>query len=375
MPKDAIDFSQLTRVLVIRLMHHGDVLLSSPVFSVLKKYAPHIEIDALVYHETRDMLTLHPAISHVFTVDRNWKKQGIRTQLKHEWRLFSQLKARGYQLIIVLNASNRATTLVRLLKPRWSVAPDLPDAGWIFRKTFTHRQALTPPNTRHIVEMHLDALRRLGWFSAEYDDTALSIHYAEEDAAHVDAMLAVRGLDVDRFILVHPGSRWFYKCWPADRVAALINALQQQGWAVALSGAPSEEEAEMISAVKAGLLQPVDDFSGQLSLKQMAVLIERARLLVGVDSLPMHMAAAVQTPVVALFGPSRDKVWGPWRVAHRQVSLDLPCRPCNLPGCGGSERSACIENISVQQVLFAIQDLLRETGLDGTSDPKSCSLQ
>ncbi|QEL56760.1 putative lipopolysaccharide heptosyltransferase III [Chromobacterium paludis] len=367
MSKDAIDFSQLSRVLVVRLMHHGDVLLSSPVFTVLKKHAPQVEIDALVYHETRDMLTLHPAIARVFTIDRNWKRQGVWTQLKQEWRLFSQLKARGYQLIVVLNASNRATTLVRLLKPRWSVAPDLPGAGRYFRKTFTHRQALTPPNTRHIVEMHLDALRRLGLF-ADDEDTSLSIRYEDEDGLRVDAMLAEHGLQAGRFLLVHPGSRWFYKCWPAERMAKLIAELQRQGWPVALSGAPSPEEAAMIAAVKAGLTQPVADLSGQLSLKQLAALIARARLLVGVDSLPMHMAAAVQTPVVALFGPSRDKVWGPWRVAHRQVSLDLPCRPCNLPGCGGSERSACIENISVGQVLAAVQDLLRETADAGVPD-------
>ncbi|UTH75288.1 putative lipopolysaccharide heptosyltransferase III [Chromobacterium sp. IIBBL 290-4] len=361
MPKDAIDLSQLRRVLVVRLMHHGDVLLSSPVFTVLKNHAPHVEIDALVYHETRDMLTQHPAIDNVFTIDRNWKKLGAWQRLKLEWALFARLKARAYQLIVVLNDNNRATALVRLLKPRWSVVPDVPDRGRFFRKTFTHRHALVLGNKRHIVDWHLDALRRLGIFPSE-SETKLQMVAGPEAESRVDGLLAAQGLPRGGFILVHPGSRWFYKCWPAERMAALINALHERGWQVALSGAPSDEEARMIAEVKAGVVQPVIDFSGQLSLKELSALIARARMLVGVDSLPMHMAAAAQTPVVALFGPSRDKVWGPWQVPHRQVSLDLPCRPCNLAGCGGSERSECLENIPVRQVLAAVESLLAETG-------------
>ncbi|OHX21199.1 putative lipopolysaccharide heptosyltransferase III [Chromobacterium sphagni] len=360
MLNDAIDLSQVRRALVIRLMHHGDVLLTSPVFTVLKSHAPHIEIDALVYHETREMLTLHPAVSHVFTIDRNWKKLGAWQRLRHELALYSSLKARGYQLVVVLNSSNRTTALVRLLKPRWSVVPDMPGSGRFFRKTFSHRHGLPPANTRHIVEMHLDALRRLGVYPAE-DETRLAIVAGDEAERTVRRLLAGNEVRPGRFILVHPGSRWFYKCWPADKMAGLVNALHEQGWQVVLSGAPSAEEAAMIQAVKAGLGRPAVDLSGQLSLKQLAALIAQARLFVGVDSLPMHLAAAVQTPVVALFGPSRDKVWGPWRVAHRQVSLDLPCRPCNLAGCGGGERSECIERIPVRQVLAAVESLLAET--------------
>ncbi|WP_047243885.1 putative lipopolysaccharide heptosyltransferase III [Chromobacterium subtsugae] len=360
MLKDAIDLSQVRRALVIRLMHHGDVLLTSPVFTVLKNHAPHIEIDALVYHETREMLTLHPAISNVFTIDRGWKKLGAWARLRHELVLYSSLKARGYQLIVVLNDNNRATSLVRLLKPRWSVVPDVPDRGRFFRKTFTHRHGLVLGNKRHIVEWHLDALRRLGIYPKEAE-TALSVVPGAEAEQSVSALLQANGVAAGRFILVHPGSRWFYKCWPADKVAGLINALHEQEWQVVLSGAPSAEENAMIREVRAGVRRPVVDLSGQLSLKQLAALIAQARLFIGVDSLPMHLAAAVQTPVVVLFGPSRDKVWGPWRVPHRQVSLDLPCRPCNLAGCGGGERSECIERIAVAQVLAEVESLLAET--------------
>ena len=85
---DAIDLKSVRRALVIKLRHHGDVLLTSPVFQTLKNHAPQIEIDALVYHDTREMLTGHPAIANVHTIDREWKRMGILSQASHEFGLY-----------------------------------------------------------------------------------------------------------------------------------------------------------------------------------------------------------------------------------------------------------------------------------------------
>jgi heptosyltransferase-3 len=91
----------------------------------------------------------------------------------------------------------------------------------------------------------------------------------------------------------------------------------------------------------------------------MGALTARARLFVGVDSAPMHIAAAVGTPVVALFGPSGEKEWGPWRVKHRVVaSGDYPCRPCGNDGCGGGKVSECLTRLPVDRVHAAINDVL-----------------
>ena len=89
---DAIDLSQLRRVLVIKLRHHGDALLTSPVFSVLKNHAPHLKIDALVYQDTAEMLTLHPAIEEIHTIDRAWKRAGLLSQASVEKWLREQLR-------------------------------------------------------------------------------------------------------------------------------------------------------------------------------------------------------------------------------------------------------------------------------------------
>ncbi|HET9337554.1 MAG TPA: glycosyltransferase family 9 protein, partial [Casimicrobiaceae bacterium] len=87
-----------------------------------------------------------------------------------------------------------------------------------------------------------------------------------------------------------------------------------------------------------------------------------ARAFVGVDSAPMHIASATGTPSVALFGPSSEIAWGPWRVPHRVVTSAHPCRPCGLDGCGGSKVSECLTTLPVDRVHDAFLDLLRETG-------------
>src|SRR5258706_8275152 len=99
-PADAIDLTGIKRALVIKLRHHGDVLLTSPVFTVLKNHIPHAEVDALVYADTAEMLTGHPSIANVHTIDRNLKNQNPWTRVSAEWRLIRTLRARDYDLLI-----------------------------------------------------------------------------------------------------------------------------------------------------------------------------------------------------------------------------------------------------------------------------------
>jgi len=103
------------------------------------------------------------------------------------------------------------------------------------------------------------------------------------------------------------------------------------------------------------------NLAGKLSLKELGALTGQARIFIGVDSMPMHLAAAMGTPAVALFGPSGELQWGPWRVAHRVVASDRhPCRPCGLDGCGGGKVSECLTTLPVEPVLHAAQQLLAQ---------------
>ncbi len=343
---DILDPSRIRRVLVTKLRHHGDVLLASPVLGTLKRHLPQAEIDALVYHDTRDMLSQHPALHRLHLV----AKHGT---LREEWRLLRALRACRYDLLVHLTSSARGAWLARILKPAVSVAPNHP--GRLYRASFTHLYPQT--NARHMVECNLDALRRIGIWPEEADKKVVMIAGAE---AERDAEKYLHDLELEagKFILIHPSSRWQFKCWPEEKVAELALRLAERGFPMLFTSGPDSQETGMIQRILARVPFPVPSLAGQLTLKQLAALIARARLFIGMDSAPMHIAAAVGTPVVALFGPSGADIWGPWQVPARVITSDHSCRPCGLDGCGGSKRSDCLEVIPIGRVLDAALELM-----------------
>jgi len=364
-PPDAIDTSLVRRVLVTKLRHYGDVLLASPVFTVLQHALPAAEIDALVYRETACMLESHPAIAHLHTVDREWKRRAPWSQAAEEWRLLSALGSRRFNLIVHLTEHPRGAWLARLLRPRYAVARELPDAHWLWRTSFTHYYRLPLARPRHIVECNLDALRRLG-IQPPADKRALVLAPTAQERARARALMGEVALEPKRFIVLHPGSRWLFKSWTPEGYAGLIERIAADGWRLALTGAPDARERELASSILALTPQParssVTDLCGKLGLRELAALIGEARAFVGVDSAPMHIAAAMQTPLVVLFGPSGEMEWGPWRVAHRIVaSIEHSCRPCGIDGCGGGKLSECLTALEPERVHAALAEVLRET--------------
>ena len=360
MLKDSIPVDAIQRVLIIKLRHHGDVLLSSPVFSVLKTHAPQAEIDALVYGDTAEMLTLHPAINIVHTIDRQRKNHGLLAHVRAEWTLLQALRKRHYDLIVHLTDHPRGAWISRLCGARWGVARKVSGRGGWWNNAFTHFFSSPRAALRHTVELNLDALRRIGVFP-DQNERSLILVAGDRADARISSLLQDLGLESTPFIHLHPASRWHFKCWPIEKMAGLIKRLQNEGQRIVLSAAPDAAEISMIEAIQGQLEQPVPSLAGQLSLKELAALSARARLFIGVDSAPMHIAAAMGTPVVALFGPSGDKEWGPWAVAHRVVASNThSCRPCGIDGCGGSKVSDCLTSLPVEQVHRAVQELLAE---------------
>lgn len=356
MLKDRIDLQSVRRVLVTKLRHHGDVLLASPVFTALKAHAPHAEIDALVYADTAPMLTGHPAISRLFGVDRRWKTLGWVEQARAEWGVLQQLRGREYDLLIHLTEHPRGAWLARLLGPRYRVAANYPRARRWWKASFSHLYPLARNGRRHMVEQNLDALRRIGVQPGE--QRGLCFVPGDEAEAEVQRMLGELGLAPGGYIHVHPASRWQFKCWPAGKTAELIDKLQALGERVVVSAAPERSELELVQRIRALATTPFADVSGKLTLKQLGALTRNARLFIGVDSAPMHIASAVRTPVIALFGPSGEFNWGPWQVAHRVVATEHSCRPCGNDGCGGGKVSECLSTLPVSAVLQAMHSLL-----------------
>ena len=346
-----VPLGECTRALVVKMRHHGDVLLAAPVLRVLKAANPKLEVDALVYEDTAPMFEGHPALSRLFTVGRNWRNRSFLSRLAPEWHLLSSLRERRYDLLVHLTEHPRGAWLARILRPRHSVAPIVPHRGRFWRKSFTHTYPVVGFGRRHQVEINLDALRRIGIQPAPEERKVTFVPGAQAEAK-ARALVPEEG-----FIHMHPGSRWRFKCWPAEQNAALIDRLSGDGHRIVLTGAP--DEADFIERILALTRARPLNLAGQLTIKELGALIARARLFIGVDSMPMHVAAALGTPTVALFGPSGDREWGPWNVPFRVVTTTHSCRPCGLAGCGDGGVSDCLVRLGVEPVYAAARELLQ----------------
>jgi heptosyltransferase-3 len=348
------DLRGVKRVLVVKMRHHGDVLLTSPLFSALKRALPDARIDALLYKDTLPMLEGHPAIDRFLLYDRGWKKLGLLRRLREEWRLLRQVRRASYDLVINLTEGDRGAIVAAASGARVRAGFDPGKGGFAGKKRMYTHLVKPCPHPRHTVERQLDVARRLGVFPPP-EERELTFHVPEEAQERVRAWVGESA-----YLLVHPASRWRFKCWPASQVAQLLKRLSGGPWKLVLSSGPDEPEIGMVEEIvqlAPGI--PLLNLAGKTTLKELGALIALSEALVCVDSVPLHLASALKTPVVALFGPSSDQNWGPWRHPRsRVVAQKLPCRPCYLDGCGGSKMSDCLQTLPVEAVLSALESLL-----------------
>jgi heptosyltransferase-3 len=154
-----------------------------------------------------------------------------------------------------------------------------------------------------------------------------------------------------------------FKVWTPGGNAQVLDHLAARGLVPVLTAAPDARESELADAILRQASSRCIDLRGRLTLQELGAAIAGAEVFFGVDSVPMHIAAAVGTPGVALFGPSSEKEWGPWSPGFRVVaSREHPCRPCGIDGCGGSKRSDCLVQLPVAEVVLALDAVLERHG-------------
>lgn len=328
LPNVLLHRERVQRILVIKLRHFGDVLLTTPLLSTLRANYPNALIDVLVYDGTEAMLAGNRDVYLTYTVDRSLKHQGLKAQYRGEHALWNSLRTGHYDLAINLSDQWRAALYCRLLKPTFSLGFCYPKRNnRLWRGCHSLLVSTEGHERQHTVLNNLSILAPLAlptlitrvtqtWRQCDLDEVErLSRHYRLRD-----------------FVLIQPAARWAFKTWTAAGFSEVINHLTARGETVVLTGGRSAEEAAMISAILAGCISPqrVINLAGRLELPELAVLIARARLFIGVDSVPMHMAAALQTPSVVLFGPSNLTQWSPWQAPHTRLWAG-DYRPLPLP--------------------------------------------
>ena len=231
-----------------------------------------VEIDALVYRETAPMLAGHPAIAQVHTIDRDWKKRGVVAQARERVaRCCARLRARDYDLLVHLTEHPRGLTLARLLRPRYAVTRERDKRA---RAVAPSLHALLPrcPRAPSGTWSSRTWTRCAGSACIRTRPTAGSCWCRAPTPSDASTqLLAEHGLAPREFVQVHPGSRWLFKCWPAERTAALVDLIVADGLAVVLTGAPDDRERALDDR-GAGRRAPADarahvDLTGTLSLR------------------------------------------------------------------------------------------------------------
>ena len=209
------------------------------------------------------------------------------------------------------------------------------------------------------MERQLDVLRRIGIFPKE-NERELFLHIPDEAMRSVAHRLLMEEMRPGQFILIHPVSRWRFKCLSTEQMARLIERLCATGERVVISAGPDEQEKKMVEEILAKIPDlPVLNLAGKLELKGLAAWIQMSRALICVDSVPLHIASATKTPVVALFGPTSVQNWGPWKHPRAHVvSQRLPCQPCYQDGCGGSKMSDCLFTLSIEGIMAGLDHVL-----------------
>ncbi len=331
------------RVLVIKLKQPGDVLVSTPVIGAIHEAWPGAQVSLLVPRGTEDMVADHPGVHRLFVLDRRGASWG------ELWRLLRDLRRERFDLALELSGGDRGAFFAWASGARQRVGFARPRQPWWQRHGLFTLLLPRPPVRMHLVEQNLAALKALG---AVPTTPRLAFHWNAGVAARVRELLAGLGLTGKKFAVVHPGAGWRFKCWTPEGYARVIEALEEEwGLPVVVTGSGAALEQELLQEILAHCRLRPRSLVGRLTLKELGALIAQARLFFGADSAPMHLAAAVGTPAVALFGPSGDFNWGPWGEGHLVIKKGWDCQPCGRDGCDGSKISRCLTELTPEEVL------------------------
>ncbi|MDM2844649.1 lipopolysaccharide core heptosyltransferase RfaQ [Citrobacter sp. Cpo090] len=292
-------------ILVIKMRFHGDMLLTTPVISTLKRNYPDAKIDVLLYEDTKPILSENPEINALYGISK--KNTTTKNKIANFISLIKKLRQNQYDLVINLTDQWLVALLVRFLSADTKLSPDfLHRQKPFWQKSFTH---LVPITGDHIVERNLSILNPLGLKTLNHE---LSMHYAPSHWKNIHKQL--KQLNVgERYVVIQPTARQIFKCWDNEKFCEVIDALQEQGYPVVLTSGPGKEDQECIHDIAEGCkLSPVTALAGKTTFPELAALIDHAALFIGVDSAPMHISAAVKTPIICLFGATDHIAWRPW---------------------------------------------------------------
>jgi heptosyltransferase-3 len=334
----------------------GDVLLTSPVFANLKEYFPNAKICALVNSGTEEMLTDNPVIDKVYIYERKMKDTPFIQRLINELQFLKKLKAEQFDLVLNLTEGDRGALVALTSGAKYRVGVKSFGRGFFGKDKIFNKLVVPSSVAFHTVEQNLQLLD-----AAEIPvvNKVVSFHIQNKIVEDTKNRLADIGMKPGEYFHAHVTSRWMFKTMPPATAAMLLNLLSKQsGLPCLLTASPEQKELDYLTKLQQHTVANIPLFS-DLQLKGVGAVSNMSRFFVGVDSAPMHIAAALNIPVLGIFGPSSAQNWGPWNNdlssspynAERGIQINekhivlqsgMECVPCHRDGCNGSKVSDCL---------------------------------
>ena len=339
------DWAEVRKVLLVRLRSIGDTVLATPSIFALRRFLPNVKVDILVEDWVAPLLNNHPYVDNVIVLERG----GLMTRA----RVARELRAANYDIVYNLHGGTTATFLTRATGARHRVG----FKSYQYAQLHNH-QAPSPlliwgQQKTHSVEQQLALL---GWTGVPVTDrprTQLGI--SQHAAEKINQLLAQARLTDRKLALIHPAAAFATKQWATEHFARVAEYLSERGFAPVAIAAPNEKALLEKLCSEANVKITTWD----LSLPEVTALAARSTLFVGNDSGIAHIAAAVETPAVVIFGSSNLSHWRPWNSAAAEVVFEeMPCQPCHGYFCERFEQPECILRVPVTRVTAAIDRIL-----------------
>jgi predicted lipopolysaccharide heptosyltransferase III len=328
-------------ILLLQLKRIGDLVLTTPAIAAVREKFPRARISLVVDQGTRELLPAIRGIDQTFVVRKNLSD--VATSLR--------IAGRRYDFAIDFTRNDRSAFLTLVSRAKQRITADHPRFRTQVRSRAYNKLVDCDVGALHTVDYHLCMLQPLG---IENASPALQLQIA--DAANRAADEVLRTLNIRaEFVLLHPGSARAEKFWQPERWAEVIRFVNARGLTSVISGGKSELEQAHIAEIRAQTSESFADLSGAIDLLTLTALIRRAQLVVTVDSAPMHLAAAMQTPQVVLFGPTNPLHWYP-RFAPAVILQGHQSAP--ITDFSEKQEVVPMSRISTQQVIDAMEALL-----------------
>jgi heptosyltransferase-3 len=346
------DWSQVRRVLVVRLRSIGDTVLATPSLHALRRFLPGARIDVLLEDWVAPLLEGSGEVDRVLTVRR--KSQSSRL------RVARQLRAEGYDVAYNLHGGSTAALLLRASGARHRVGY----ADYAYAALHNHT---APPSAelwgREKTHSAEQQLALLGWTGVPVTDRPASRLAVTAAAASVVERRLYEEAKLSTgqpFALIHPAAAFDTKTWSGANFARVVEHLASRGVASVAVAGPGE--GKVIDEVRAHSTSPLAGFT-DLGLPELTALAARSNLFVGNDSGVAHIAAAVRVPQVVVFGSSNVAHWRPWTDAPAEVVREeMPCAPCPGYTCAEFGAPECIRRVPVERVVAAVERVLEVDG-------------